>query len=520
MEQGNQTVIMKTLCPLAGSLRVDTEQELADFYDDVNKIVRTSCCVRITNQSSYKSPKGLETQINGTCEFSVLYLSGKRGADGKLFFASFDVPFAYQSEGALGLEFEAEELWTLADVKAENAICRPLGPRKLQLRCELKVEGCVKGNVLYPLYFPSEQALEMQTEKRSVTALTTVLTKELSLNEEFHLPLELPAAFQMGEYDADIYVKEVKISDGRAALELGCSVLCSYLGDAGESHRLISFVQPLDIRESVELGGGNNSQHVCAHCRIADIELELREDTSGENRLIGLRLSYLITVAVYETKELELLTDCYCAEYELKTETRSLETECVLWDFSSETKTQGSCQLAEPELTSVEMIRSELLTESCVAQAKGIRTQGALRLTMLGIKESGEVLSIKEELKVDLLFPYPEGVKETELTESLHFDWQGAVSKLDCELKGGELLINAWIKAWCMMTKKSTGEDIVSINRGEEKGQRHGDVIVYYPDAQEGLWEIGKKFSVPMRQLQEIQNGNGGKLPRVITLLH
>ena len=396
--------MMKTLGSISTTVRVESEQELAEFLEDINKIVRCSCSVRVGNRSSCPSVKGIETQINGVCEFSILYQAGKRSDEGGLSFYRVEVPFSHVADSSVEEEFDEDCLWCVTEIKPENVYCRPLGPRKLQLRCDLSVVGFVKGNVVFPFFNAEGEGMERKTEECPITVLKAVQAKELKLKEVVRLPKDFPSARLLGEADADLTVSSAKTFNGGVEIRINSELFASYFPEGGPAP--LGFSQPIEIREKLEVFGAREGQECSAHSQLADLQLRLQEDSAGEQKEIVLEMSYLVCIAIYERSIVDVLTDCYCVEEQIRVAMESLETENVVLDFRSLASIQKESALKDPEVERIEMIRGEVSANNCVAKEKGIQVEGLLKLSMLGVKGENDAIALREELPFDALFAY------------------------------------------------------------------------------------------------------------------
>ncbi len=509
---------MKTLYAGEEKMKVECEKELAEFMEDVNRIVQCTASVRVQNKNLESVSDGVELSIQGLCCFSVVYRGNSRGSEGGLCGEEFVSEFEYRGKFPVKADFDPDLLWDLTEIGAEGAVCRPLGPRKLQLRCEIVLGCCIKANVLADSadHF-SADSLETKPLQWNTSVITAKASKELSLSHLFVLPSEYPEMGRLLDWDARLFCENPRVNEQGIAFRASAMISFCYQSAEGNSQP-VSFVLPLEADQFLEcaaLGG----REAFIEGYPVDLRLQIGEDEAGEKRNLDISFSFLVDGLVYENRTLHCIADCYSTSEEL---------EIVGEEFlAEEVKYWGHCMapleldlpLKDPEVTRMEMIRSSISVSHCVAQDQGIALQGKLKLSMIGTKEDGAGVSIREEQEVEIVFRPDAATELSKNDPGLHIELSAQVKEVECEVQGDQLRVRALVGANILLVEQRKEKRVVSVVSNGPSEQREGRVIFYYPEKNEEPWEIGKRFRVGMDGVHREMEKEGGKMPYVMMLI-
>ena len=511
---------MKTLCRGEGRVKVETVQELAEFMEDVNRIVQCSAALYVRNKTLEAHSDGVELRIQGICSFSVIYRSNQRSGEGRLCGGEFSSEFEYCGSFSSEEEFDPECLMDVTELIAEGALCRPLGPRKLQLRCDVLVGTCIKGNALSSCGVDaSREGMQRKTVQCTSSVLLGKAAKEIAVTHEFTLPEEYPPMDRLLDWDGRVFCESCERSAEGIAFRSTALISCCYLPESEQDPSPLSFVLPLEASQRLECDGAGEGE-AFVQCYPSELNLEIKEDESGDRRRLRIGFSFLAEGGIYENRVAECVSDCYstCERMEISAVERMTE-EVKNWGYCH-APVEFGVSLKEPDLVRVEMIRCRVSLENCVAEAQGLRAKAKVKTGLLGIKGDGSVLPVKEEAELSLLFR-PENVSELMKGKlSLHLEMSAEIKEMDCSVSGDQLLFRGTACAKVLLLDQKREHCVVGMESlGKTEREKDGSVILYYPERDEEAWEIGKRFGIPVDRVQGEMEREGGKFPSVLMLL-
>ena len=509
--------ILNTLYQGTARIKIECEQELADFCEDVNRILRIRAKVRTQNVSVYPGSSGFCVQIGGRCEFNAVYLSHRRGAEGGICSADFSTDFSHEFNAPVEWAFDDTRLFCQIEPQAENAVCRPLGPRKLQLRCDLSLQTWIKGNSLVELRAGGKDPqLQERLMPVKVSRLSGCGSKDFELSEETLLPPELPPVERLLDCSLNLYGSQITPHEDRVQFTAHGVLTCSYLPESDQgTAQPVSFVQPLEIGQAVECVGCR-SGHLAQLCLLpADVQAEVEENTVGEKRKLRFVIQYGAWVGAVEEQELSYVEDCYSPFYQLKVDTACFNGQRALSCREHTVNLEFLAQGADESILSMEEVYGEFHLSKCEPCSEGIRIKGKLLAQALANKEDGSCTPWRDEFSAEAVLS-GDGLGASAL-EGVVLEMSCGVKEINCH-KGAEgLTVRAALHCQLWLIAPVSEKQVIGVEKLNSLDRSQGaGVVVYYPDPHETPWSIGKSFGVPMADIECAWAQNGGKTPQML----
>lgn len=227
-------------------------------------------------------------------------------------------------------------------------------------------------------------------------------------------------------------------------------------------------------------------------------------DPYGENRLLSLTADMEVSGSVWECGELCVCTDAFAIENNVCAKFSPVSFERMAGNVCESVHVSEKLHADIRNFASVtECTMSAKLTGTEISDGKMYAVLH-FDVSMLGNGENGVPNHLKTgfNTKVPLNSAvYPQGVRA---------DLYTGVTDGGCSIKSGELIAFADVNICGVLTEKNT-VNAVSETVPCEKSETDdkGQIIVYYPDENESVWETAKKYSVNPEKLKE-QNGIEG----------
>ena len=246
--------------------------------------------------------------------------------------------------------------------------------------------------------------------------------------------------------------------------------------------------------------------------RLGQQELAVRPDLDGEERNVGLELVLDIAIRIYQEEKLEVISDLYGVTREVSTVTHKAELRRLLSRVTGKTKVTDHVHVTDG--TVLQLLHSEgaVALEQQSTVENGILLQGALQVKIMYITGEDEApygsaqahLPYQYTLEVPDIAPEDMGEVRAEVE-------QLQVTMLD----GEEMDVKAVLSFSTVVFKAIPVELISAVNVSElDSGKMSSlpGMVVYMVKEGDNLWNIGKKYYVPVDSLRELNGLDSDEL--------
>ena len=488
-------------------IRVECEKALPDFCEDVSRIIKADCFPRVTNRSVLADAQGISVRMDGECVFSVLYVSGGKSDDTKLAVCTFTKEFSQKLDFGTGRAFDETRLWADVELRCEDSVCRPLGPRKLQLRSELSLCAGVKCNAIYEKCEPGDGELELKKEEFETAVLKVSCEKEFTASVETELPEGLADMGVVASCDVGLFAAEPVLAGGTLDFTALAVFSCTYLPE-DDTLAPVSVTQPLETACSVENADFTGEGVPLISLSVSDVRAEIEETAAGENRKLVLGVTFLASAAQIDNVSSQFISDCYSPHSLAETKKTVLESTSLAGAFRADQTCAFDFECAD--LVSVESPAASFCVTDCFIEGKNVRAKGVFNLCALGVGAGSQVKKLEFERESELTLRWDAAPDRNAPSGKLSIELNAAVKDLDLAIDGAVLKCEAKIGAEVFLFANRADECVTAATLTAPREKDADRVVFYYPEEGEDFWSVGKKFGLTQESLRE-QKASGEK---------
>lgn len=498
--------MLSTLYDGEAKCRIECEEILPDYKEDVNRLISVSVKPKIIMKKQYLQGSYFMIELDGTAAFNVVYKSSEKSAlTSHTFYEDFSHTFKLPLDEPG--EYDAEGAAVFLTLGTEATSYRAVSGRKLSLKSTVNIGACVKcnRNILY--YGDRCGEIEKKMQTVSATVIKAVADREFSFEESITLPREYLPCSEIIDCDADLACRNVKVTDGKVIFNADANICCGYQSAAEENNsRLISFSQPIEISEAIEIDSLSDG----ALCEVlltpSSLKAECDIDSYGESRVIKLEIGYIATAVAYETTEISVLSDCYSTSSVISVVSKELKAEQLTGIFSATCDLRNAISSDLPANSSCECIRASLEFKKAEIIEKSISLEGTLSAHYIVVDSEGGASEKNDSVAITALVR-PDVSLELSDDSSIRMEAYGDVCGCDIEpsANGADMRCDALIHV--RIYRKAAVSSIDSISaEGAKPASAAKSLIFCYPSGKESLWDIAKHYSVPVEKLA-LDNG-------------
>ncbi len=237
-------------------------------------------------------------------------------------------------------------------------------------------------------------------------------------------------------------------------------------------------------------------------------------DPYGENRVLSLSADMEISGFVYECEKVCVCTDVFGVGRKVNAETVPVTFERIA-DTVKENIHISEKLHADPRSFSsiTDCGMNVRVTGTEVSEGK---MYAALRaeVSLFGVGENGGINFVQSGFNMKA----PVGTSAN--PSEVKADMLVQVKDVQCEIKSGELIVQANAELCGVLTEKTTANAVGAVSISEDESDcEKGQIIVYYPEDSDTVWSVAKNYSVNPEMLKMANGIEGDSLLGVKTVL-
>ncbi len=485
---------------------------LPDYLPDIRKIAGVFPSAVIKGR--FLGSGTLE--YDGEVCYRILYIADDGSMKSAVFLSGF--------EDKVGGEVFEEHLVDILTPQIEGVTVRMLNPRKLNIRSQVGADiALFKRKCHMPELYGSrtlddEKNLECKIEECPTVNVLNLRENGLTLSEDLSFDAAMPTAGELVFATAVLYPRDCRVNEGEAQIRGVAEIYSVFTAEPVQGgngkpeiilfNRTVSFSQVLK-NEQLHEGGVS----VCA-LSIEGAEFRLREDEFGQKRVLEADMTYCCDLTVYYPKNLLIVTDSYSLD---KDTDLSYTDKChysLIAPLNGGFSVNETVTLDLPEDGGYSLVGGFVLPElhlASEASADGKAVLEGEATVWLLLKDSAGALDARRTsipLRFRTEIPYTEGaialVNGKAGSERMRLD--GKTLSVDFEMSFSGVMLKE---------ENASSVDCIRILKEERRkiGNR-GSVLLYYPDKEEALFDIAKKYATRPSSLVLEENGDAPLLIR------
>ncbi|MDF2686684.1 MAG: Peptidoglycan-binding lysin domain [Clostridia bacterium] len=484
----NFIVYNKLVYDNMGESSAESEIVLPDYYSNILRLIRTEAVPFIRSQSVY----GDRLMAEGYVEFRIIYL----GEDGTSLKSIFNqVPFSHSCE-INGLSDNTENKTPDIRIRAgvEYSDIRALSPQKLHVKATIGLSIKVFKPSILPILATEKEGdvaddvfVELQEKNVAYGKTTCTGKKPLRISDDIDIGNK-PTIEQILRYDVSFIKNDQKILNRKMIVKADMVIKVLYIPAGNNIPQ--TFEQRCPISQIIDLEGLDEDTTCNTGFEVSEFKLSAKENTSGEKKLLTYEAEINVSVIGYKLVESIAVTDAFST----KKEVECISKEVNIENFKTVNETVGFDETVEIGAydTVYDFNISPYITNTAYDEkSKKVITSGNFFCTALFKDMSGDLCAIDKSVPFTVQTDPPAGCTslrgELELAViSMAFvpaDSTKLEFRLNCNYQG----MLFYIENFNAITDIKYLNDKSFANRPE--------MILYYGDKGEKIWDIAKKYS-------------------------
>lgn len=460
---------------------VSEDFTLADYYPEIRKVLY----VREALLTPSKFVSGNKIDVSGVIDYDLVYVS----ADGRVCSAPFSSEYSFSLPLDNMSDFEISEGFTVsAHTVAESSSVRVSAPRRIQIRSHLCTSVGAWGKVLcsegtsgldegesFERLVGTLEGLEMVCESSDI----------ISLSDEYRLPAE---NCRIALAEGDVLVGSMRVEDDTVSIngEVIIKLLVCCDGD-GSSHRVIRKI-PFEAQTDLD-GIDMSCDPLCrANGNVTDLSIEIEEGSAH------IEANLILELCGVGRREMNFTSDAYSTR-------RSCECRMIRRDIPVALCNKNANVSQSERITASDFgsfdgaqiidVSASAIVDRVEKSEECYVVRGTCKYNLLCLKD-GEYTSSD----IRLPFKYETDIEDIDGVEIDGYDVLASVFDVRARIDGENINMDSEISLGCSIWGKRSVEMLESIDFYEPIEQSRGNIIVCFPQPEDTLWKVAKRYSV------------------------
>lgn len=444
--------------------------------------------------------------VKGKMQFRILYLAEGTKADVAVM--EGEIPFEEQ------IYMSGVESGDTVEItpKIEDLTTTMINSRKFSVQSVISLEAVCSEirDEETAVDIALDEPVEFRKKPLSIASLAMKKKDIFRMKEEVEIPGSFPNIMESVWYDIAPSEVEFKMLQDKISLQGEIKAFFVYRGE-GEGE-ICHYETTLPFSGTVDCDGALEGM-IPEISYVPEIkEVTVRPDFDGEERVFTFELVLNLNICAYEEEELTILSDVYG----VVKEARVLEKEAVFRQFlqrrSGKMKLSQNFKLEEENTVKILHTAGALQISNTSLTEQGIEITGVANVRIL-YENSGEENRFGFR-RVSLPFNYM--LEAEEAGRNCVCPVKAVVEQITASLIDGDeidvkcvLFFQANIyREW----KEKIVEEIETTELDSDKIDSLPSIAVYVVREGESLWDIGKRYYVPISAIRQTNELNGDEV--------
>ena len=478
-------------------ITLEDDVNLSDSRPDMEKIILEDGFAKIEEIKT----SGDHVLIRGRLFVNVLYVTDDRES-------TIDkMEGAVSFEEQIFMEGIQNNQHVDASALVEDLSIGLINSRKMSVRAILtlhaKVQELSDEETAVELY--CDEPVEYRKKQLDYTEIAVCKKDIYRVREEVELPSNLPNIFRLIWENVRICNLEFKALDEKIAISGELQMFFLYEGE-GED-------KPIRFHESTVPFSGFVEEKNSREMMIADIEhilnnleVEVKPDFDGEERVIAIEAVVDLDIRLYDEQRTEILADVYGVTKEVTAVTKRAPLKRMLLKNNGKCKVEGRLKARGAGHTMLQVLfgTANAIVEDINILEDAVEVTGFIQAKCLYI--TNDDLVPYDAISGKIPFQYTMDAKG--LKPEHQVNMKVSVEQVAAGMADGdEIEMKAILQMQALVFEEQMQEFITDVEINDldmKKIKNLPQMVVCVANEGDSLWQIGKKYYVPVAELKEI----------------
>lgn len=469
---------------------IDVDFTLPDYCPDISKIFKCHAVPRIAS----KSINGMNVTIDGNVSITILYAD----KDNRLCSYEYLYPFSKNIE--LTKDATGGNVYTR--IRCDYINCRAVTGRKVDIHGAagifIKVFKRKCNEIIADIDDSTIEVLRMSTP---ATIPMGYAEKYLIIEEDIRLSDGQPAIESILKSNTSVSVKETKIINDKAVVKGELTLGVLYTPDGGGIPQVARTILPFS--QIVDIEGVNESCESDTKAEIAFLDIKPKATSGGEVKFLSINAKILLSCEAYCGNDVPIISDAFSRKYEADIKKQKLTFDKITCNINETYICKKNIEL-DFSINSVLDLWCSLQNNHTKFEDGNMLVNGTLTASMIVSDDNNGLFYIEKPIEFKYRHPFEAKLGAPHCEPEIEVLSCGftITSSNNIEIRA-ELGINASIYE---KNDVSVVSDLCIDETKCIKRKTDGAMVIYYPAADDRLWDIANKFGASLNEIMNLNN--------------
>ena len=481
-----------------GQTMVESDIIVPDVKPDILKVLNVSGDVCIKQKMVQQD----RVFIQGVVKINILYVP-----DGEVVGKIKCIVTTQDFNHSLDVSGATPEMQIFAEAEVESLDFSLINSRKVNVRGVIGLSAKVTRPVEIDITtgVEDDDSIKTKCDKILVCNSTNPAQCQVILREQLDIPSGKPTIGEILKTGAAPNSLEIRMVDGKAVVKGQVKLSTLYGAEDEEGsiqymEHILPFSDVFDVEDSVDDMDGD------VDYSVSDMYVEIREDSDGEARCLGVEIVLDAFIKGTETMEIDAISDAYSLDGDVEIEKQGYNIEQLIDNLTAQVshKDRLSIPSGMPPAAQICDVNSSAKVNRISVEDGNIVVAGSVTANMLYMTEDGNtpVASMGHTSDFTHTFDCPK------IGNDCACDAKVVVDHASYNMNGSdEIELRFAILLSVKVVKAGETELVTAIRKAESQCPRHCPCIVIY-FAQEGdtLWDIAKRYHTTVDTIKKVNS--------------
>lgn len=359
-------------------MTLEDDFNVPDVRMDIDEIIETMGELKITEARAVQG----RMVVKGRLEFYVLYIGASAERPMNKLTGSLPFEEILTADG-MTPEADVKVSWDMEDLRA-----RMINSRKISVRSiiSLTASAFKMTEEEMAVDIVGDDSIYTRPEAMEVSRIHSQKRDIIRVKKEISVPSAKPNVLEVIWDRVTTDSLDVRVLDNRVNVRGSFDIFVMYASPE-EKNPLQYFNYTLDFNESVDCAGATEEMLGHVEARLIQHELTVRENEDGEPRKLEAELVLEVYMAVYEEKQMTVLTDVYSNAKCIEPVMRDIVFDNILMKNQSALKLTQQIKIENHQAKILQICQTDgnVKMDSMQIAKSGIRVEGVIYVQMLYI---------------------------------------------------------------------------------------------------------------------------------------
>lgn len=476
-------------------ISLEEDQNISDQKPDAYKIICKNACVKVEETK----PVEEAVWIKGTLEYRVLYLTDEKEKQ----LCSMEGKISFEEKIYTNKNVSGDSLRVLT--KVDDLTIRLINSRKVNIRSIIGL--VITQDELYDeevvMDVENPQMCEILKKPLDVTTIVLDTRDIYRIREEVEVPDGMPNIYSIIWKDIRVEGLNFVPMDGKIGISGETNGFFLYEGEEEDNiPRFFEISRPfsgiIDIPECRE----NTLLRI--DYEVEPAHVEVKQDYDGEERQMDMELEIKLYIKLYQNETFAVVADAYGIQEKMEPFMKESRCEKIIKKENGKIKVSDTWENTDSPGGELQILRvsGHILEDEVNLREDEVQLSGDLHVDILcAVKGENDPYRC-----ISMDIPYEHIVSITGAVSQCPYYGKICMEQLGAVMQGDKIEVRAILTYQLMVYQIVAKPLLVDMRKTEgDKEQKVLPVMsVYFAKENETIWEVGKKYQVPLAAIRDL----------------